>query len=172
MQEKLKKIKQLKKKQIILYVIIALVLASCIITITVPIVNQIRKSILSKHGLLEWEIQERERYTARIFIKVTSTEGIEQIEFPNGDILYCKNKNQVGIDYDINAETEYNFKIKQVGKEEVIENIYWEIPRIQGEYILKNGIYSYKPDLTGYKPEYTRYLTYKKIENNNGDVNT
>lgn len=137
MQKVKKWLNKIDKKQKIILLIVLLVVASCITTFSVQIVKQIRKSILAKHELLEWKIQERDRYTAKILIKVTSVEGIEQIEFPDGDILYCNNKMQVGIDYDIVGDTEYNFKIKEVGKEKVTETVYWEIPRVQGDYTLK-----------------------------------
>ena len=60
--------------------------------------------------------------------------------------------------YTVLDEVKYDFVIKQVGKDEVTESIYKEVQKIQGDYILVNGVYSNKPDLTGYTPEYTRYL--------------
>lgn len=49
----------------------------------------------------------------QILIIVKSTENaIREIQYPNGDILKCNGKNQIGIDYTIDAGVEYIFKIK------------------------------------------------------------
>lgn len=55
-----------------------------------------------------------------IIITITENQnGLEKVEFPNGDILYCKGKNKVGIDYKVLREQEYLFKItSKDGKEE------------------------------------------------------
>ena len=148
-----------KKKKIIIFIILLLV-ASCIIIVTTQIVTQIQIKKLEEKSLLEWEILKREGNKCKILITVTNVEGIETIQFPDGDILYCNNKKTVGIDYEIKDRESYDFIIKSEGNEEKTETIYWEIPKIKGEYILKDGIYLNKPDLTGYKSEYTRYLGY------------
>jgi len=134
--------------------------ASCIVTLTTQIVTKIQIKNLETKPLLEWEIIKREGNKGKILITVTDVEGIETIQFPNGDILYCGNQMKVGIDYEIETEVSYNFIIKSKGKEERTEVVYWDTSRIKGDYILKDGIYLNKPDLTGYKSEYTRYLSY------------
>lgn len=88
-----------------------------------------------------------------ILIKITSLSGIETIKYKklnsNDEMtLYCKEKTQVGIDYIITEGITYDFKIKQVGKEEVTEHICYEVPYIEGKYTLANGIYLNEPDLT------------------------
>ncbi len=159
--EKIKQLlKGISKKQKIILIILLLIIVSCIATVTIQVVTQIRIKNLEEKPLLEWEIQERQGDTAKILITVTNVEGIETIQFPDGDILYCNSRKIVGIDYDIEAEVSYDFIIKTEEQEEKTETVYWEIPKIKGDYILKDGIYLNKPDLTGYKSEYTRYLSY------------
>lgn len=152
--------KEIDKKQKILLLILLLIIISCIVITTTQIVTQIQIKKLEGKPLLEWEKVKREGNKCKILIIVTDVEGIETIQFPDGDILYCNNRKTVGIDYEVENEVQYDFIIKTEGKEEKTETVYWEIPRIKGEYILKDGIYLNKPNLTGYKSEYTRYLSY------------
>ena len=153
-------LEEINKKQKIILIITFLIVVSFITVVTTQIVTQVQIKKLEERPLLEWEAEKREGNKCKILITVTSVEGIETIQFPDGDILNCNNKKIVGIDYEVEDRQSYDFVIKQEGKEEKTETIYWEIPRIKGEYILNNGIYVYKPNLEGYKNEYTRYLAY------------
>ena len=146
------------KKTIILIIAIFL-LASCITFITVQTVKTIRKKQLEKKPLIEWTIEEIDDFQGKILIKISSVDGIEQVQLPNGDILTCNGKQEVGIDYTVNDKQSYDLKIKEVGKQEVTKTIYWEIPRIKGNYTLVDGIYTNEPDVTtGFVKENTRYL--------------
>ena len=159
--EKIKQLlKEISRKYKILLIIILLIVSSCIVIITAQIVGNIELKKLEARPLLEWEEGKREGNKCKILITVTNADGIETIQFPDGDILNCNNKKIVGIDYEVEDRVSYDFIIKLEGNEEKTETVYWEIPRIKGEYILKDGIYLNKPDLTGYKSEYTRYLGY------------
>ena len=160
MQKIKERFKEISKKQRILLIVLLLVIFACIVITTTQMVTQIQIKKLEGKPLLEWEKVKREGNKCKILITVTDVEGIETIQFPNGDILYCNNKKTVGIDYEVESEVQYDFIIKPQGKDEKTETVYWEIPRIKGEYVLKNEIYLNKPDLTGYKSEYTRYLSY------------
>ena len=160
MQKLKEKLNAINKKQRIILIIVLLIIASCIVTVTAQIVTQIQIKKLEGKPLLEWEEVKIEGNKCKILITVTNIEGIETIQFPDGDILKCNNKKTVGIDYEVEDRESYDFIIKVEGKPEETETVYWERPRIKGEYILKNGIYLNKPDLTGYRSEYTRYLDY------------
>ena len=147
-----------KKVVIILLIAIILVLIlACFTIVTVPKI--IEKVNAEKNTLLSYEVKEKiSDNEYKILITIRSEDGIEYIKYPNGNILKANGKNKVGIDYKIVEETGYDFIIKQVGKEEVTETIFKEIQKINGEYVLVNGVYVNKPDLSGFDSKYTRYL--------------
>ena len=147
-----------KKVVIILLIVIILVLIlACFTIVTVPKI--IEKVNAEKNTLLSYEVKEKiSDNEYKILITIRSEDGIEYIKYPNGNILKANGKNKVGIDYKIVEETGYDFIIKQVGKEEVTETIFKEIQKINGEYVLVNGVYVNKPDLSGFDSKYTRYL--------------
>ena len=147
-----------KKVVIILLIAIILVLIlACFTIVTVPKI--IGKVNAEKNTLLSYEVKEKiSDNEYKILITIRSEDGIEYIKYPNGNILKANGKNKVGIDYKIVEETGYDFIIKQVGKEEVTETIFKEIQKINGEYVLVNGVYVNKPDLSGFDSKYTRYL--------------
>jgi|GEM_PF-910618 len=147
-----------KKVVIILLIAIILVLIlACFTIVTVPKI--IGKVNAEKNTLLSYEVKEKiSENEYKILIIIRSEDGIEYIKYPNGNILKANGKNKVGIDYKIVEETRYDFIIKQVGKEEVTETIFKEIQKINGDYVLVNGVYVNKPDLSGFDSKYTRYL--------------
>ena len=147
-----------KKVVIILLIAIILVLIlACFAIVTVPKI--IEKVNAEKNTLLSYEVKEKiSENEYKILIIIRSEDGIEYIKYPNGNILKANGKNKVGIDYKIVEETGYDFIIKQVGKEEVTETIFKEIQKINGDYVLVNGVYVNKPDLSGFDSKYTRYL--------------
>ena len=146
------------KKMIIIFIAILVLIATITAAITIPQI--ISKIQAEKNSLLSYEvIRQVDEGKYKILITVKSDSGIEYIKLPDGDTLKVTDqRTKVGIDYTVLDEVKYDFVIKQVGKDEVTESIYKEVQKIQGDYILVNGVYSNKPDLTGYTPEYTRYL--------------
>ena len=61
----------------------------------------------------------------QILLKIKDIEnGLDKIEYPDGDILYCNGKKQIAIDYMIDLEEEYKFKITSNSGEEKEEIIY------------------------------------------------
>ena len=167
MQENNKKriIKKLSKKNKIIILVIAIILvASCIIAFTTQIIRKIQIKKLENKPLLEYEIKNKiDSKTYEILIRVNSIDGIENIKYINPKTndevqLKVNGKLTVGIDYTAIDKTNYEFKIKINGKSETTENLYFEIPRIKGNYSLNNGLYVNEPDLTGYNKNYTRYL--------------
>lgn len=162
--EKLKNlIPKNRSKKIILLIIMILIIASCVITATVQIVRYVQKKAMEDKPLLEYEIKQKIDNKYKILIKVNHVEGIEKIKYidsySNNEIeLNCNGKFTVGIDYLAEDQTSYEFKITPVGKSEITEILYFEIPRIQGNYTLNKETYVYEPDLSGYNDKYTRYL--------------
>ena len=159
------KIKQQSKiKKIIILAIVIILLASCIITLSIQTIKQIKIKQIENKPLLEYEIKDKiNRSTYEILIKINSTEGIETVKYinpkTNNEVqLNTNGKMTVGIDYVVEDQKSYDIKIKIKGKEEVTEKINFEIKKVQGNYSLDDGLYVNEPDLTGYNSDYTRYL--------------
>jgi len=156
----------IKKKQfIILAIIVCTIMVISLTSLTVNIIKQEQIKRMQETPLLTYEIKSEndDEEIFNILIKITSVDGIETIKYKDSNndkeiTLFCKGKNRVGIDYKVVEFKSYDFKIKQKGKEEVTETIYFEVPYIEGEYALVNGVYSNVPDLTGYDEKFTRYL--------------
>lgn len=153
-----KTIQVLKNKKIVFIAIAVAVIAIFSCFITVRIVQNIEIKKMAEQPLLQYEVirnedEDEDQKEFDILIKLTSVDGIETVKYKkiNSDeemILNCNGKNIVAIDYRITEKVNYDFKIKQVGKEEVTETIYYEVPYIEGDYSLVGGVYSNAPDLT------------------------
>ena len=160
------KLKIKNKKIIIICVAILILLAAITAIITIPQI--ITKIKAEKDSLISFEVtKELSEEEYKILITVKSNDGLEYIKLPDGDIINIfDQRTKVAIDYDVKGDTNYDFIIKQVGKDEVTETICKEIPKIQGDYALVNGVYTNKPDLTGFNKNYTRYM----YENEQGNM--
>ncbi len=151
-----------KTKKIMLIIAVILVLI-CIISGTLQITRQIKKKQLENKPLLEYDIKDKiDSKNYQIVVKVNNKDGIESVKYTNSknkDIqINANGKFVVALDYVVQDNTDYEFKIKVKGKNETTETLHFEIPRIKGNYILNNGVYVNEPDLTGYNKDYTRYL--------------
>ena len=61
---------------------------------------------------LSYEKKQIEDNKIQLVITIKDEEnGIDKIEYPNGEILYCNGKKEIAIDYTIENEVEYIFKI-------------------------------------------------------------
>ena len=153
---------QTRTKKIML--IIAIMLFSiCIISGTFQITKQIKKKQLENKPLIEYEIKDKvDSKNYQIVVKVNNENGIESIKYTNPKNqetqINANGKLTVALDYVVQDNTDYEFKIKVKGKDETTENLHFEIPRIKGNYTLNNGVYVNEPDLIGYNKEYTRYV--------------
>lgn len=164
-----KVVELLKNKKIVFIALAIIVIASFSCIFTVQIVRNIERKKMEQQPLLTYEAirsedEDEDQQEYNIIIKITSADGLEKITYKKKNsedemTLNCKGKNVVGIDYTVTVGENYDFKIKQVGKDEVTETICYEVPYIEGNYALVNGVYSNTPDLTGYDQRYTRYLT-------------
>ena len=146
------------KKMIIIFIAILVLIATITAAITIPQI--ISKIQAEKNSLLSYEvIKQVDEGKYKILITVKSDSGIEYIKLPDGDTLKVTDqRTKVGFDYEVEEEVNYDFVIKQVGKDEITESICKEVQKIQGDYALINGVYSNKPDLTGFNANYTRYM--------------
>lgn len=79
-----------------------------------------------------YEIVSEDGDNVKILIKITNDKnGIDQVIYPDGDILYCKGKEKVAIDYIVQIGVEYKFKIIAMNGEEKegiikIDNETWD----------------------------------------------
>ena len=161
-----KKLKIKNKKMIIICIAILVLIAAITAVITVPQI--ITKIKAEKDSLISFEVtKELSEEEYKILITVKSNDGLEYIKLPDGDIINIfDQRTKVAIDYDVKGDVNYDFIIKQVGKDEVTETVCKEIPKIQGDYALVNGVYTNKPDVTGFNKNYTRYM----YENEQGNM--
>lgn len=149
--------KIVNSKKLMLFTILIILFTSCIITLGIQTVIKVKRA--EKGYNFGYEILcQNEDDTFKILITAESPEGIEYIQFPDGDKLYAKGKYKVGIDYEIAEGFDYKFNIKETDKDEREEIIRREITQVEGNYELVDGIYVNTPDLTGFVKENTRYL--------------
>ncbi len=161
-----KKIGNLKiNKKIIIIVASIFLLASFITIATTQIVRQIRIKQLEDKPLLEYELKEFSDYDEKctIVVKITNVDGIEYVKYispkTNKEVeLKCIGKMTVAIDYEAIENGSYEFKIKVKGKAEQTESFIFKIPRIEGNYVLSDGIYVNEPDTSGFVEGNTRYM--------------
>ncbi len=166
------KLKKLKKKQkIMLIVIIAILLLIVIlfsVTRNIIISNQEKKA--EEFSKFYWEtmlftVNDDYTYTFLCLITVQEAEGIETIKYQKDGKEITVNgngKQKVALDYNAIENTDYEFKIKPVGKSEKTEILNAK-RKVSGEdtYKLVNGVYVNTPFLENFNSKYTRYLTVK-----------
>ena len=110
---------------------------------------------------IQYQIENIEGNKATILVSFYNENGINQITYQkNGEMtLNCNGKTKVSIEYDVEDQNSYSFLVEDKGKNKKELTLEFEIPRIQGVYSLKNGVYSNEPDVsTGFIAEKTRYL--------------
>ena len=167
---KLKKIK--KNKKIILIAIIAILL---LIVISFSVTKNIIKSNQEKTKAEElskfyWEtkmftVNDDYTYTFLCLVTVQEVEGIETIKYQKDGKEITVNgngKQKIALDYKAIENTDYEFKIKPVGKAEKTEILNAK-RKVSGAdtYKLVNGVYVNTPFLENFNSKYTRYLTAK-----------
>lgn len=152
-------------KKIVIIVASIIILASFITIATTQIVKQIQIKNLENKPILEYELKKFSDYdeNCEILVKINSIDGIETVKYispkTNKEVeLNCNGKMTVAIDFEAIDKKNYDFKIKLKGKEEQTETLNFEIPRIDGNYLLLDGIYVNEPDISGFVKENTRYM--------------
>ena len=155
--------KHIKNKKIILIIIVIMLFLISIIFGIPQITRQIIKRQIENRPLIEYEIKNKiDSKSYQIVVKVNNVNGIESVKYLNSknkEVQVNSNgKLIVALDYIAQDNNDYEFRIKVKGKDETIETLHFEIPRIKGNYTLNNGIYVNEPDLNNYNKNYTRYL--------------
>ena len=161
----MKKIHINKKVLIITVSIILAILVIGIILFKTGTINKII-NIFKKEELVEFEydIYSVSGNIGTVKVIFRNENGIDKIEYPEkvGEEkfeIYPEGQTQVAIDYEMEDFKEYKFKLTDVKGTEKEYIVNFEIPRINGVYTLKNGIYVNEPDIsTGFVKEKTRYL--------------
>ena len=167
---KLKKIKKNKKLIISISIaILLLIIISFSLVRNVIIANK-EKSKAEELSNFSWEtkiftVNDDYTYTFMCLVTVQEVEGIETIKYEkDGEEITVNGngKQKVGIDFSAIENTDYEFKIKPVGKAEKKEILNAK-RKVSGAdtYKLINGVYVNTPFLENFNSKYTRYLTVK-----------
>ena len=165
------KFKKIKNKKLL--VIIPIIIISLIILI--PLINYITKINGEKKKAEElsefyWEskmftVNDDYSYTFLCLVTVQEVEGIDTITYQKDGKEVTVNgngKQKIAIDFNAKESTDYEFKIKPIGKKEKIK-ILNQKRKFSGDgtYKLVNGVYVNTPFLDNFNQKYTRYLTPK-----------
>lgn len=79
----------------------------------------------------------------KLVIKIKDEKnGIDMVQYPDGEILKCNEKNQIGIDYTIEYGVEYIFKITSNNNYEKVVSIYEEKPNTE-VVVISNKEYTF-----------------------------
>lgn len=153
--------KQLNRKKPKTITLIFAILILLVATITVPIAirqNKIKREKPTE--LFTWKVvgayYENTEY--QILCTVYSESGIDWVKTPDGNTINGLNKDLITFDYSILADKDYNFEIKEKGKDETTTKT---VRKDLSEYSLINGVYANEPNLAGFNSNYTRYMIYK-----------
>ena len=65
----------------------------------------------------------KDKEKIKCLLDFNSKNGIEYIQKPNGDILYCNGKNHISMDYYAKENSNDTFKIKEVGKDLISQEL-------------------------------------------------
>lgn len=171
MKAKIRKIKSKNKKTIIIIPIIIIIA----LIILIPLINHITK-IYSENKKAEelssftWEnklftVNDDYSYTFLCLVTVQEVEGIDTITYQKDGKEITVNgngKQKVAIDFKALENTDYEFKIKPIGKKEKKEILNAK-RKVSGDgtYKLINGVYVNTPFLDNFNQKYTRYLISK-----------
>lgn len=167
---KLKKIKKNKKLIISISIAILLLIIISFSLVRNVIISNKEKSKAEELSNFSWEtklftVNDDYTYTFMCLVTVQEVEGIETIKYEkDGEEITVdgNGKQKVGIDFSAIENTDYEFKIKPVGKAEKKEILNAK-RKVSGAdtYKLINGVYVNTPFLENFNSKYTRYLTVK-----------
>ena len=167
---KLKKIKKNKKLIISISIAILLLIIISFSLVRNVIISNKEKSKAEELSNFSWEtklftVNDDYTYTFMCLVTVQEVEGIATIKYEkDGEEITVNGngKQKVGIDFSAIENTDYEFKIKPVGKAEKKEILNAK-RKVSGAdtYKLINGVYVNTPFLENFNSKYTRYLTVK-----------
>lgn len=105
------------KKIFIISFIFVIVLGLSYFSLNIKNYNQTKKADTL---ISQFTLESHEDNT--VLLNFTNSIGIKQIECPNGTIIYCNGKKNAAIDYNVEANKTYNFKIIDTQNSENIES--------------------------------------------------
>lgn len=159
--------KKLKKKYIMILGILILLIILGILSQTGAI-NRIITRLTKGEQLkdISWETcsVDDENEIGQVLIKFQNENGIKKLTYNTEDgktplTVNANGKAEIAIDYKMKDGNSYKFAVEYRNGQTKDFSINYEIPRIQGNYKLDDGIYVYEPDLTeGFVKNKTRYL--------------
>ena len=169
--KKLEKIRKvISNKKIIIILIILAICISLFSIATIIIGNIKRNKEAEKLSDFAWEtrlftLNDDYTYNFLGLVTVKEVDGIDTITYQKDGketVLKCNGKQSVAIDFKAIENTDYEFKIKPVGKSEKKEilNVKRKFSG-EGTYKLINGVYVNTPFLENFNKKYTRYLNPK-----------
>lgn len=156
-----------KKKKLVLFfatILLAILLISVIIKthFVTKIINKINKQEQIEE--FSYETKEINDEIASVLITFYNENGIKQITYPTRDgeepqIINPNGKRKVSIDYNMEESNSYTFNVEYENNNSKEFTVNYEFPRVQGNYILSNGVYVNEPDVTqGFNKSRTRYM--------------
>lgn len=167
---KLKKIKKSNRIIIGISIVSLLIIIISFSLVRNVIIANKEKSKAEELSNFSWEtklftVNDDYTYTFMCLVTVQEVEGIETIKYEkDGEEITVNGngKQKVGIDFSAIENTDYEFKIKPVGKAEKKEILNAK-RKVSGAdtYKLINGVYVNTPFLENFNSKYTRYLTVK-----------
>ena len=152
------------KKMLVITILAILAILLLLIGATTKIIQTIKNRKAENLQEITYSIYKVDGNNADTTVTFYNEKGIDTITYKNDKneediILNCYGKTKVAIDYKMQDLNKYEFKTTYKDKQEKTLTIDFEIPRIQGLYTLKNGIYVNEPDVsTGLIKENTRYV--------------
>ena len=167
---KFKKIKKSNRIIIGISIVSLLIIIISFSLVRNVIIANKEKSKAEELSNFSWEtkiftVNDDYTYTFMCLVTVQEVEGIETIKYEkDGEEITVNGngKQKVGIDFSAIENTDYEFKIKPVGKAEKKEILNAK-RKVSGAdtYKLINGVYVNTPFLENFNSKYTRYLTVK-----------
>ncbi len=107
---------KLKRKNIIILIVTLVIIIAISAFLGIKPARETMISLFQKEEIkkgIDYEVYSNEDDILKILIIVTDEEnGIEEIEYPDGNKLYCNGKKKVTIDYIITTDDTYTFKYK------------------------------------------------------------
>ena len=138
---------------LVIVIIILLILAGItIVKLTDSRLVEKEKFATTDNIKFDYDINRLYENKIQILIIINGEMGLNKIEFPDGDILNCNGKNNIGIDYIIEIDIEYIFKIISSNGEEKVERIQIKNSDISyvNFYKEKTGAGIYDTDIVSY----------------------